>query len=1010
MSSPATSTFLAQWRNRAARVPITLAKIELTTPSAKTLRVASREVTTPDGNVWDSGLMASALRSRVEQLGPGLVPCDGVLRLANRLYPFMASGVVADTLATYQWQGATVTVYLWNDVRTSAGAQVLAWADALCVFESARVDSYKLTDEGLELTLLQDQSWNNRVPDVVVDRISYPNAPDISQGRPVPIVYGDHRALPMRSPHTATYTNKQYQEDAGAGLGAVPGLIVDPGLGAANVKVVYAAHACADLLSRSTGYSQFIVGNDVLSPLDTTGITESLGASESYITINDDTLIAYYGVRPLEPRATYNTADNARRAADPFDETSYASIDQAASKGVLELSLPSVASLGYIEAVDVYVCFSGDPANANTFRVQPQIPGGAAGTAVTSTLGQAQTATPVILSGTWSSTYWNQSWQFGGSTTGSPWDIRCEFTGGAANVARVYWAVLRVKYRPQRSLVTPAYISGGFFAGAPIPPTTQGVTGPADSYLLRAGRSTLRPAQLELQGQFFANIKGYADDGSGTYTGTASALIERPCDIARHFLVTYGGVAGADIETGASDFGSFVLARDLLRNAEPSDYKLAAWIGQKSSVQQVLREFAQQSLSCIYLDRFTGQWLYHVWRRGPAVDYDLAFERTDVPDLFECGVLSDVGLAQGIRVRWGYDYFKNRTLFETFVNADASSQGYNLPTQRDQKLTVEAGVNDDLDWEHDGNTYADVLTAGTYTPIDLAEEMQTQMRTHWSEVHVGHGFTIKTGYNDKLDYTASAVTYAATLDPGEYTADELAAEVVRAITATSGGSPTCTYSHSTNAFTVSGITPLEDTGANTATSAWFTLGLIGVTTSTTGNARYADRFWWAVETYVGVPTGFKILWLTGASADTNCAHLVGEDRAADADIFLYYHNAEFARGGREALCAASEAAFGPRAETEVVASWVRDESSAQRLRDGLFDFGSTPLAWVKFRSHNCPDLQRMRIIEFGSDMDERRPYPGYGTDGSWAGKAFRVLEVVQDLGPSYHTEVFALEA
>lgn len=1020
MSSPATDTYLLYWRNRATRVGITLALIEIATPSAVTLRVATREVTTPDGNTWEAGLKADPIRARVGLLDPGPSPADCSIILAPRLYPFMSSGVIGDTLSSRLWQGATVTLYHWNDYRDSTGAQVLAWADALCVFESGRVDSYELTDAGLKLNLLQDQSWNNPVPPTIVDKIAYPNAPDVSQGRPVPIVYGDHRALPMRAPWTATYTNKQDQENAGAGLGVVPGLLVDPGLGADHVKVVFASHACADILARASGYTQFIVGNDVLAPLDTTGITETLGASESYITIDDDTLIAYYGVRPLEPRATYNLADNARRAADPFDETSFASLDQGASKGTLELSLPSVASLGYIEAVTVNLAFAGDAGNTHAIQVRPKVPGGAAGTAIASTLGQSQTATPVLISGTWDAAYaGGQTWQFGGTATGTPWDIVVEFAGGTTNVASVLWVALLVKYRPQRSLVTPAFIEGGFFAGAPVPPQTQGFFGRYGDFPIGAG-STFRAARLQAQGQFFANIKGYADDGSGTYTGSASALIERPCDIAHHFLVTYGELSGSDIETGASDFGSFVSARAALRDGGPTDYKLAAWIGQKTSVQQVLRELAAQSLSCILLDRFSGQWHFYPWRRGPAVDYDLALTRAECPDLFECGVVSDVGLVQGVRVRWGYDYFKNRTMFETFVNSDGSSQGYALPTQRDQKLVIEAGVNDDLDWEWSSGptTYADVLTAGNYTPIELAEEVRAQMRTHQSQVHVGFGFHILSGFNDDLDYTIGATPYVATLTGGAYTAAELAAEV--SVQMSSGGHGitfTCTYDHATNKFSLScssGTATIDVVGStNYATCAMFVLGwntdFVSVSTAPTAapQARYKDRFWfWWNGT--GGAANYDLLFGTGASASTNCAHVLGFDRAdADAGAAQY---GDYTRGNREADCASSETLFGPRSDNELLAGWVRDEASAQRLRDGVFDFGSTPLAWVRFRSHACPDIQQMRVVSFSSDMDERRPYPKYGSDGSWANKAFRVLEVLQDNGPSYHTEVYAVEA
>jgi hypothetical protein len=52
----------------------------------------------------------------------------------------------------------------------------------------------------------------------------------------------------------------------------------------------------------------------------------------------------------------------------------------------------------------------------------------------------------------------------------------------------------------------------------------------------------------------------------------------------------------------------------------------------------------------------------------------------------------------------------------------------------------------------------------------------------------------------------------------------------------------------------------------------------------------------------------------------------------------------------------------------------------------------------------------MSVIDFQSDLDAVVAYPKYGSDGSWVGKPMRVLEVVQNLGPAYHTEVVAIGA
>lgn len=69
----------------------------------------------------------------------------------------------------------------------------------------------------------------------------------------------------------------------------------------------------------------------------------------------------------------------------------------------------------------------------------------------------------------------------------------------------------------------------------------------------RSGAITLSGnsvADVEIGAVVTAHVEGYQDDASGTYTGTASALIERPDHVIKHILIALLGEAAADI--GAS--------------------------------------------------------------------------------------------------------------------------------------------------------------------------------------------------------------------------------------------------------------------------------------------------------------------------------------------------------------------------------------------------------------------------------------------------------------------------
>lgn len=1021
MSSPFSTALLARARSD-HRSLVGLAKVEISTPSALTLYLGESEVLTPDGQLWEGGLTLDTIYQEVPSLGTGPSPASTTIAIENRRYSFQSStATIGDSLSSYLWQGATVTIYLWDRDLTD-------FADA-CQRFSGIVDSYELGDERLTLNCLQDRSWNRPHPTLVVDKTNYPNAPDGQQGAVIPTVYGSHIAWPLRSPHTAGYTNKQYHEDSGAGQGAIPLVLTDPGTGSADVQLVAASHACGDLLDRANGYSAFIVANDVLAPLDTAGITETL-SGPSYLTIDDDSLIAYYGARAIDVRTTgagtVNSALNPRRAMDVFDETSYATLNQTAGTDQEKLVLvgPNLGSLGTIESATVIMCFSGDAANTQNIRVYPEELGVTFGTVISTA---STGTTPQIVTGTWDTAYYNAStWQFGTKpSTGGQCCWSIDFAGASANnKARVYWVAIRVKYRPSRNLLTPAIITGqvSMQQERPFVPFL-------NTYLPNGQYYT--PPTLQQSGQFYANIKGYVDDGGGTYTGTASAVIERPCDIIRHFLTTYGGASS--FETASGGFGSFVDARNKLRNATPNDFKLACWLGEASSVQRYVQKMAEQSLLCIVQDVFTNKWLCHVWKQGAAPDYDLVLTRNELPDLFEPSLTSSVSLAQGVRVRYGYDYFRNRTMFEAYVGASGSSQGYNFPTIRDQVLTVDS-TNNKLDWVTSSNTttwgasapytYAETLTSATYAPIDLAShirgKMYARMLSATRYLQVGFGFTVKASYNDWVEFSYGASSYSFQLDPGDYTAELLASTIASKMNAAAGVSNVigCTYSHTTNKFT------FTTTGSNTAFLAIGSCAhptmqarwLFGLTLSTSSNswtsggpltstdACYADRFWFRGQT----TAQFALKFATGASVATSCNVLLGFPVADSAEAAN--HVATYARGQRETTCATSQSLYGPRADSTITADWIRDEASAQQRRDREFDYGSAPRVRLRARSPFMADLQVMRVLSVSSDMDSRRAYPKYGTDGSWENKPMRVTKVVHYHAPTYHTEFEAEEA
>jgi hypothetical protein len=110
----------------------------------------------------------------------------------------------------------------------------------------------------------------------------------------------------------------------------------------------------------------------------------------------------------------------------------------------------------------------------------------------------------------------------------------------------------------------------------------------------RGGSLTLNSAaDIVVGGQVTCDIDGYQDDASGTYTGTANALIENPSDVQRHAAVTYGGFATGDID------GSFRAARTSLAGL---GYKFAFALYRQASLKAWLARMAFQSRCRIFTE------------------------------------------------------------------------------------------------------------------------------------------------------------------------------------------------------------------------------------------------------------------------------------------------------------------------------------------------------------------------------------------------------------------------
>lgn len=984
----ATAAFLKAWNSKSSR-PALLCQIDLATPSARSLYLSNREVITPDGQPWEPSIIdCDGIRLPGDFLATGPDLASGGLTLNRRRLAFQASGDLLTLLSSFYWQGATVTLWYWE-------MTLAAFSDRQQIFSGA-IDTYETNAAGAHIAFIQRRDWMKSVPTAFVTKAGYPSAPEANFGVPIPIVYGSFALPELRSPWPASVTaNRKAAVDAGRQMLALPGITVDRGLGANALKALFASHPVFGSALGSDGSTEAFI--DAQNPaygsrVDSTGFTQINAGSEFGLTLADDTIRAFAVVLPIDVRAaggSINSATDPRNAMD-VSETTYAQMDDV-THNKLELVLPDLSTLGVIVSVEGIVGYSTSSITAGkNLRLYPLIPGGASGASIVMTPSSAANL-PKTVRGTWDGAFYHNDWRFSTDGTNTV-DLVIDFAA-APQTARIYFVALVVKYRPTLSLVSAR--------ASPYPG------------FLRNSRGRLDispPAIYELGATVRVNASGYADTGGGTYTGIASALIQLPPDIMRHFLVTYGSLVAGDFELSGSTFGSFVDARAMLSSSELQDVIQSLHIGTRQSTLDVVRNMAAETLSQVFIDSTDGKFKIVPWRRMQLVDYSLTISKDEIlgaADGLRLKPLSDVGLAQSVRIKYGLSPADGRTLWDANVSPGASDQGFaDLPTS-DQLLQI-ISTNKVLKFDENAGTLTATMNEATYLGIDMAVELQRAIRAATADTKwwCGWGTAVKAGFNDTAAFDVGAATLRPTVASFSYSPEALCAAVQKAMNAIQGTVVfTISYSRATGKVTVAGTGNFTIHNESTESqSIWATLGFAGgatgpVASSTAANQRLQETFHVTYSAANG-----HLLW---TNVGATCAAVLGFVTTADQTVGS--GAASYRRGDRQTRGATSVARYGEKREMSIASQTIIDYRVAAWLRDLLFDFSVEPRCKMEFATHRCPDLERARVFATDSSLDDLHPYARAGSDGTWAGKAFRVTEVVKHAVTQWHQDVVGWE-
>lgn len=992
----ATAKFLTEAR-RADAPMIALVKVYLTSPSTKTLHLSSNYIETPDFQLWEGVIVAlDPIRAPGSFLGPGPDPVTAGFSIASRsVLGDQPTGENFTNLVTaYRWIGAKVEVFLWSQRLTSIGDRQLVF--------SGSVQSYQVSSATIDVRCIQRQDYDKIISPIFVTRDRFPRAPDRSVGLPVPIVYGAIKSPALRAPWPSAYgTDQNKLEKALGGQLGVPAVMVDTGRGGSNQKMEFliAAHPVKIHDSPTEGAQYYIDAADRLGIITPTELFSAAGGAG--FRLGDDFAAAIMPVRFVEQAAhSIDPAINPAYAHDLFEETTFMTLIGDQPGGIRQgrrFRAESVDNMGKLVEAFLYVAWYPNEVGAGNFQFGTSKNGGGAsaivigGTVGTPTVGSAS------LGVAWGGarmpdTPWNFSEievTFEWTTNVNPKETKFIFALG-----------IGVVYKPKAKIYAPRQVSRPHFR--------RGSRGMPEFIASRE----LAPPDTEIESLFFATLEGMADDGSGTYTGSADALVERPCDIAHHLLRNYGGQNSGQVESGAGLFGSFVDARSSLLTWRNGQWRCAFAIAEASSVGSWIQRIAQAGLGWAYIDRYTDRWVWINWLRDSGSDYNRQVWRDDIIG-FEIDSVPSGRVPSGIRIPYAWDGASKRFLFETHLSAVSSKSGHAFFNVRDQMLTVTADVNDRIDVDVATVNYTYQIPAGTYTDETLIPALR-DINDTVSPFSVAFGFRIVAGENARFDFE-DTVPRTVTLTAGLYTGETLATELQTQMNSVSTNW-VCSYSRVTKKFTIlrtSGTAQINpDPGQTAGNAANAALGFDHLVK--TGASSYTSDFEVEEDRIAFAASfDFSFEFATGANgteqaAPKSACDLLGFDGRLNTPA-RKWQSAHSPKGWRETTLADSAAIYGQTREIVIEGRTIYDTETARELRNRLVDWLAIPRIIVRFSTTKMPDVRRGELIRF-DDLDNfGLSFPKSGSDGLWAGRRFMVLQVQQRLGPTFEQEIECIE-
>lgn len=605
-----TTNFRKRYRRVKERALVGLVLIEGDWGS---VHLATTDARSPDGENWQAAVMDGVISNSTRLFDPTAPLGEATFSVDARV-PLSEVGAqtMPQALATHNFIGAAVTIYIMPDGVTSM-------TDVLRRFVG-RVSSYSSDLTEVEFSCVVDRSFNNPVTSRTVGRSEFPGAQEDAVGASLGIAYGRAEGLPYRREVSATAagvgvvtgefgTLQHVREFINGSSRAGPALLVDVGRGdGIPARVSVAGHKVKQIGTNNpygTAFWLAASGGGPAHKVDPPNgdiFNAALGAGFNL----DDLQVAHCPASPVVVEALSDTGLHMLALIAPQNEWDYALIDTAAGHKRVRARMTNLPNLGKVTNVRAYVIYRAFGASAD---LRFTVINGASSQSTIMGNDPLDTYDFMDLAG---GVLPSAEWQFGEHR------LEVVFTGGSpTGYVEVVQMGLDISYIPTQEVFSTfrEWVKVKTYGRTSLGTYRTGFGPFGHTHNAHYIWKDVVTETYEFRGKFFANLHGHLDDAIGTYTGTADAVIERPADVVRHILATYGG---ASCMMTPRAMGSFVDARPLMRTWNNRSMRVGFLTNSNETVQSMVESIARGCPALVYPSEFDGLWRYRPWKTYPA--------------------------------------------------------------------------------------------------------------------------------------------------------------------------------------------------------------------------------------------------------------------------------------------------------------------------------------------------------------------------------------------------------